>query len=215
MLNSKLFAPYSKAYSWYKFLSVYLLIAVCFWLNLQCMSFTLCEISGTSMLSTLQHGQVVVVQTKTNDLDRGDIVVFDAGKDDHIKRIIGMPGDTIQVTRNGAYLSMAYVNSNNTLSDTLTVVVMDTANLSVAEAADDTGYTATVTNGGSQTVTLQAMIAAYDADGRMVTCTTDLITVEAGAAEDVSLTYPTGKQISEVKLFLVNAASLQPVTAAR
>ncbi|MBR5537152.1 MAG: hypothetical protein IKU58_04570, partial [Clostridia bacterium] len=107
------------------------------------------------------------------------------------------------------------VSGNTALTDTITVVVMDADDLSVTETSDESGYTATVANGGSQTVTLQAMAAAYDANGRMVTCVTRQITVEAGAAEEVSLIYPAGKQVSEVKLFLVNAASLQPVAAAR
>ncbi|WP_125702610.1 signal peptidase I [Lacticaseibacillus daqingensis] len=58
------------------------------------------SITGNSMAPTLQPGERIV-SVKTRTLHRNDIVILH-GPDDpkrlYIKRVIGMPGDTVQVT---------------------------------------------------------------------------------------------------------------------
>lgn len=83
------------------------------------------QVDGTSMLPTLQNQQYVIVDKLTylfSSPKRGDIIVFEYPLDqtqDYIKRIIGTPGDHVnvsqngQVTVNGVVLNEPYVNDNN------------------------------------------------------------------------------------------------------
>ncbi len=78
------------------------------------------RVDGFSMLPTLEDGQFVLVNRLAYQFDKphyGDIVVFhyplDPGQD-LIKRVIGLPGDTVVVSGgkvyvNGAQLSEPYI----------------------------------------------------------------------------------------------------------
>lgn len=80
------------------------------------------RVDGSSMLPTLRDAEFVLVNKiayKTGTPTRGDIIVFrsttQAGMD-LIKRIIGVPGDTVvvangQVIINGQVLSEPYINA--------------------------------------------------------------------------------------------------------
>ncbi len=86
------------------------------------------RIEGASMLATLHEGQYLIINKLIYQLEepnRGDIVVLHYPNDrsrDFIKRIIGLPGDTIeirdqQVFVNGVLLDEPYIsappNNNN------------------------------------------------------------------------------------------------------
>ncbi len=78
---------------------------------------------GTSMLPTITNGQRLHAQTLDAEskakLVRGEIIVFKYPKDPakgYIKRLIGMPGDTVEIREsevwiNGSKLSEPYVDS--------------------------------------------------------------------------------------------------------
>jgi len=72
------------------------------------------------MLPNFHDGQIVNVQTvSTSDLRRFDVVVFKKEGITYIKRLIGMPGDTVtiqdgQVFINGAVLDEPYDVSGST-----------------------------------------------------------------------------------------------------
>ncbi len=82
------------------------------------------QVDGTSMLPTLQNQQYVIVDKLTylfSSPKRGDVIVFEFPLDqtqDYIKRIIGIPGDHINISQNGQVtvnsvaLSEPYVNDN-------------------------------------------------------------------------------------------------------
>lgn len=61
-------------------------------------------VSGASMDHTFQDGQYVIVEQLSyqfNDPSRGDVVIFRYPEDDRmffIKRVIGLPGDTVTIT---------------------------------------------------------------------------------------------------------------------
>ena len=67
--------------------------------------FPVLQIAGTSMEPTLENGQIVVL-LKTSNLERGDLCGFSYSNKILIKRVIGLPGDTIVVDPEGT----VYVN---------------------------------------------------------------------------------------------------------
>ncbi|MFC1959236.1 signal peptidase I [Chloroflexota bacterium] len=89
-------------------------------------------VDGSSMAPNFATGQFLIasrISYLLGEPQRGDVVVFhspeDGGKD-LIKRIIGLPGDTIevsggQVTVNGIVLDEPYINAQPRYSDQLTL----------------------------------------------------------------------------------------------
>lgn len=63
------------------------------------------QISGTSMEPTLYNGDIIIL-LKTKSYDQGDLCSFAYENKYLIKRIIGKPGDTVQITADGE----VYVN---------------------------------------------------------------------------------------------------------
>lgn len=72
-------------------------------------------VSGASMVPTFQNGQYLIVDELSYRLDnisRGDVVVFHYPKDTkkyYIKRMIGLPGETVTINDKGIMIS----NSSN------------------------------------------------------------------------------------------------------
>jgi len=73
------------------------------------------QISGTSMEPMLNNGEIVVL-IKTSQLQRGDLCGFSYSNKILIKRVIGLPGDTIVIDDsgtvyiNGAMLHEPYIS---------------------------------------------------------------------------------------------------------
>lgn len=63
------------------------------------------QISGTSMEPTLKNQEIVVL-AKTSKLQRGDLCGFSYSNKILIKRVIGVPGDVIDISHDGT----VYVN---------------------------------------------------------------------------------------------------------
>ncbi|HXG64185.1 MAG TPA: signal peptidase I [Blastocatellia bacterium] len=69
------------------------------------------KIEGVAMSPTLNHGDRVFLGKNVNKLSRGDIVVFHFPLDtdkSFIKRIVGLPGETIRMDKDG----QLYINGN-------------------------------------------------------------------------------------------------------
>lgn len=74
-------------------------------------------VSGLSMYPTLNDNQYLIV-SKISDYSRGDIITFKNPKENNktlIKRVIGIPGDTIEIKegyvyRNGKKMNEPYIN---------------------------------------------------------------------------------------------------------
>ncbi|MBQ4271028.1 MAG: signal peptidase I [Clostridiales bacterium] len=99
------------------------------------------NVYGDSMFPTLENGYVVFtekISTYFDNFDRGDIVILD-GHDmegyNHeeylIKRVVGLPGETIRITEGKVYIKPAdsdefYELKENYLQDGVETVVMST-----------------------------------------------------------------------------------------
>ncbi len=64
------------------------------------------RVDGASMDQTLNDGEILLLYKLAN-IDYGDIVVLDEEKENEIiiKRIIGMPGDTVSIENNTVYVN--------------------------------------------------------------------------------------------------------------
>ena len=66
-------------------------------------------VEGESMMPTLQDGNKLVVNKigfQIGELNRFDVIVFHANQEeDYIKRIIGLPGDTVEYRNDVLYLN--------------------------------------------------------------------------------------------------------------
>ena len=69
------------------------------------------QVSGDSMYPTFKNGEYILtnlIAVKTNGIQRGDVIVFQAPPDhekDFIKRVIGLPGDIVEVNNGFVYLN--------------------------------------------------------------------------------------------------------------
>lgn len=65
------------------------------------------SVDGPSMLPTLEHGDRLIL-TKVGDVTRFDVVVFpapDEEENQYIKRVIGVPGDSIEYIDDNLYIN--------------------------------------------------------------------------------------------------------------
>ena len=86
------------------FIPIVILVCICSLLfNIFC--FQLAFVNGSSMSPTMEEGQLLLIN-KIADVDtyeRGDIIIFDVTGRKLIKRLIGLPGETIQIIDNNIY----------------------------------------------------------------------------------------------------------------
>lgn len=74
--------------------------------------YQLIQVSGNSMFPTLKNGELILLSKRcyrSSEPSRGDIVVARVGPELIIKRVIGLPGETVEV-RNG----VVYINERPT-----------------------------------------------------------------------------------------------------
>jgi signal peptidase I len=87
------------------------------------------RVQGTSMLPLLEDGERIVVNKfvyRFRPIERGDVVVFWYPKDpsvSFIKRVVGLPGDTVELSKgvvhvNGAPVAEPYIRRQFKDSDT-------------------------------------------------------------------------------------------------
>lgn len=71
------------------------------------------RVDGSSMNTTLANGEIMLLNKivyKKNDIKRFDIVVIDEGDKHIIKRVIGLPGETIEYKNNKLYINGEELN---------------------------------------------------------------------------------------------------------
>ena len=78
-------------------------------------------VDGGSMDTTLADGQVVFINKlayKIGDIERFDIVVLNTEEDKIIKRVIGLPNETIEYKNNILYINDEAISTNLKFKDT-------------------------------------------------------------------------------------------------
>ena len=107
------------------------------------------------------------------------------------------------------------VDSDPAMTDTVAITVINASDLKVgAPVISDTDCTVSVSNDSQVTITLQGMVAAYDANGKMIACEMQLITLTAGGETQLPLTYEAKAGVATVKVFLLNTETFQPLKEA-
>lgn len=90
---------------WLKTVGVAIIIAV----FLRTFFFSSYIVDGESMMPTLENGNLLIINKvvdEIDDLNLFDVIVFHASsKDDYVKRIIGLPGDTIEYKNDILYVN--------------------------------------------------------------------------------------------------------------
>ncbi len=73
------------------------------------------KVNGSSMFKTLHDGDIMILNIigyRFSDVERFDIVVVDEGDEYLIKRVIGLPGETIEYKDNQLYVNGKKVKEN-------------------------------------------------------------------------------------------------------
>lgn len=90
----------------------YIIIIICVVL-IRTFLVTPARVDGESMESTLYDGEIVLLNKlglRLNGLERFDVVVFKYNKDLLIKRVIGLPGETVEYLDNELYINYKKVD---------------------------------------------------------------------------------------------------------
>jgi signal peptidase I len=88
-------------------------------LGLSCSSIKVMQVDGNAMLPAYKNGDKVIVSKDLEKIDRLDVIIFRYPRDPskrYIKRVIGLPGETISITGgkvmiDGIELAEPYVDS--------------------------------------------------------------------------------------------------------
>ena len=66
------------------------------------------KVNGESMMNTLHDGDIMIMNSisyRFSDIKRYDIVIINDGNELIIKRVIGLPGDTVKCVNNKLYIN--------------------------------------------------------------------------------------------------------------
>lgn len=86
--------------------SLIIAFVIAFLIAMSVVNFIACRavVNGESMYPTYEDGESLIIQRLTKP-NRGDIVVFDKYGKQLIKRVIGVPGDTVYICESKVYVN--------------------------------------------------------------------------------------------------------------
>ena len=67
--------------------------------------FQIAIVNGDSMLPTLKNNQILIMKKYDNVYERNSIIVFQHEYKCLIKRVVGLPGETVQIINNDIYIN--------------------------------------------------------------------------------------------------------------
>lgn len=67
--------------------------------------YQVCVVSGSSMWPTYYNSDRVLVNKFDKNYKQNDVIVFEHGGYQYIKRIVGLPGDTVKITDGFVYIN--------------------------------------------------------------------------------------------------------------
>ena len=73
------------------------------------------KVNGSSMMNTLHDGDIMILNSAAyyfDDIKRFDIVVINEGDEFIIKRVIGLPGETVEYKENQLYINGKLIKCN-------------------------------------------------------------------------------------------------------
>ena len=76
------------------------------------------KVDGTSMYPTLTNNEILLLNKIDKSYNRFDVIVFKYNNTKLVKRIIGIPGDTIEYKDNKLYINGKYIKENFKHKDT-------------------------------------------------------------------------------------------------
>ena len=77
------------------------------------------RVDGRSMNPTLENNEILILKKFDKKYDRFEIIVFKNNTDKLVKRIIGLPGETVEIKDNKLYINGKYVEETFKHLDTL------------------------------------------------------------------------------------------------
>lgn len=92
---------------WGPFIGILLLIVL-----IRSFIITPVRVDGSSMSKTLEEGDILLLTKLDQNYERFEIVVFNIGGEKLIKRIIGLPGETVEFKNNVLYINGEKLEEN-------------------------------------------------------------------------------------------------------
>lgn len=103
--------PQQKVSSFFKATLPYIVIVIVVAL-IRTFIITPVQVEGMSMYSTLDDNEILLLKKYDKSYDRFDIVVFNYNNTKLIKRVVGLPGDTVEYKDNELYINGKHVKED-------------------------------------------------------------------------------------------------------